>query len=315
MSQFTETIVSSETGPIMPSDSAGSSESQSEAITEASDNQTSETTVEASNEDSTASEEGVVENTESEVQEPAPEDLFTQRFSALSRKEKKLLEEQAKIKEVQSQLDTINSIREAKDPVKALEFYGLSVDDLVNAVLGEESEPEQQLDPVEALKKEFEEYKQSVEQEREAKKQKALESQEQEIQQVINSHKQTIDSFIKDNADQYELIHSQNQSELVWEVTEAYFENHGKVLSVEEASNMVEKHLEDEARKLLALKKFSPKVEQNEVPVKDNKVAPRKFVTTTLTNNHSSSPIQTTIKKPMSREESLREAAKQLKWK
>jgi hypothetical protein len=248
------------------------------------------------------------ENTEVVAQETSgsQEDLFTSRFAALSKREKKIIEERAKFKEVEGKFKELEAIKEGKDPLKALEYHGYSLDDVIAHALGEDNKPE--VDPVEQMKQEFEAYKKSQEDKVEEERKAREEQNQNSIDEAINNHKQAIDSHISQNADKYELINNQSEQELVWEVTEAYFNEHGEVLSVEDASNKVEKYLEDQVRDMLKLNKFNNlKSEQMQDNILGKKESP------TLTSDHTpSTPVST---RTLSYEESLKEAAKFLKWK
>lgn len=258
----------------------------------------------------------IIEGTE-QVEETAPEvdqeDIFASRFAALTKKEKKLVEERAKIKEYETKIKEYESIKE-QGIAKALETFGFSIDDVINYALGEDAElVKEPVDPNQQLREEFEAYKKSVE-EKELEAQKARqEAQEREINQAIDSHKQSIADLLSQNADKYELIVTQGQQELVWEVTEAHFNKTGEILSVEQASDMVENHLEKEVEKFLKLKKFN-KQPVKEEPVKDTaKSIQTNYSSKTLTNSQTPTS-RVTYEVPKDRDDSLKKAADLLKW-
>jgi len=233
------------------------------------------------------------------------EDLFSKRFSALSKREKKLVEEQAKYKELE---DKFSGMSEAKQAgvLKLLEYHGISLDDVIAEALGEDNTPE--VDPVDKVRQEFEEYKQA-QLDREAEEKRKLEEQNQNsINEAIDNHKQAITSHLSQNSDKYELINSQGEQDLVWEVTEAHFDEYGEVLSIEDASDKVEQYLENKVRELLKLKKFNPGGEQ----IQDKDLGKKEAPTLNSRMNTSSVPVK---EKPLNREQSLKQAASLLKWK
>jgi hypothetical protein len=251
-------------------------------------------------------EESSVENTEvtPEVQAPDEKELFTSRFTALSRKERQLQEEQKRIKEHEAKLNEINSIQESKDVMKALQYHGFTIDDVINHALGEDADVEDK-DPVESLKEEFESYKQSLQEKEEQEKLQQEEINQKTIDEAITLHKDQINSYLSENLDKYEIITSQEQQDLVWDVTEAHFDEYGEVLSIEDAANKVEAHLEAEVQKLLNLKKFGSKSEPK--GIEDKPTASR-----TLTSEQTPSvPVKERI---LSKEDSLKQAASLLKW-
>lgn len=259
---------------------------------------------------------GGIESTEASAEqqpEVDQEDVFASRFAALTKKEKKLVQERAKIKEYESKLKEYESIKEG-GVAKALESFGFTIDDVINYALGSDSESvKEPVDPNQQLREEFEAYKKSIE-DKEAEKIKARqEAEEKQIQQAITTHKDSIAEYVSQNADTYELISSQGQEDLIWEVTEAHFNETGEILSIENAANMVENHLEKEVEKLLKLKKF------NKQPVNEEKVEDKpssiqsSYSSKTLTNSQVPTS-KITYEAPKDREDSLKKAAELLKW-
>lgn len=246
--------------------------------------------------------EGVV-NTEAPVDN---EDLFSSRFAALSKREKRMVDAQAEIKAQEAKFNDMNSAVEG-GAMEILKYHGLSIDDVISHALGEDA-PKEEVDPNTALREEFEAYKQSIE-DKETKRLADIENQNQSsIDDAINNHKQTISSHISQNPEKYELISNQGEHELVWEVTQANFDNTGEILTAEEAADKVEAYLEGKVREMLKLKKFStnPQSEQ----IKDNNFGTIESPTLTQRNTTQT----TTGQRALTREESLKQAAANLKW-
>ena len=291
MSDVTETVVTPETSAsIEASESNVPSESPQEI------------------QESTNPQEEVETEVEVKPSQDEQEDLFTKRFAALTKREKKLVEERAKMKELENRVKEYEGIKE-QGVAKALEAFGFSIDDVINYALGEDAEAfKEPVDPNEQLRKEFEEYKQSIEQKEQDAIKARQEAEQKQIDQAITNHKDAIAETISKNSEKYELIASQGQQELVWEVTEAHFNETGEILSIEDAADKVESYLEAEVQKLLKLKKFGKKEVEVEQPVKDTKVPESKTLTSNLT---SSTPIKEST---VSHEDSLKKAAELLKW-
>ena len=104
----------------------------------------------------------------------------------------------------------------------------------------------------------------------------------------------------------YELIKLNDAKELVFDVIQEFYQSTGRVLSVEEATKHTEEHLESEARKVFEAKRFKQPAKEKQEPG-EKKAAP------TLSNTQSSEvPSIGDVK--LSREESLKDAAKLIRW-
>lgn len=257
------------------------------------------------------------QNNKSEVVE-VKDDKFSSRFAALSKKEKLLREQEAKIKQEAAQYKAFADLKaKAKsDPLSIIKEYGVSFDDLVAASLGKDLPPPTVEEQLKALKDEIAESKAQAL--REAEEAKALEEQQkqQALDEAINNHKKSIVELISQNSSKYELIGLHGAEDLVWEVTEAHFEAHQEVLTPEQAADKVESYLEDQTRKALALSKFKPKVETKvENPgFKVEESTSFKTPSKTLTSNVTTTPSDKSQSSGLTVEESKAMAAKLLKW-
>jgi hypothetical protein len=258
-------------------------------------------------------EEVVVE--EKVVEEKPVEDDLSKRFAKLSRREKELQDKQRDLK---IQMDKVTEFERMRtnikeNPLKLAETIGVSIEDLLLAIAGEEKEPEKELSDTEKLRLEIDEIKKAKAKEEEDK----VRIKQQEVEAVISNHQSNIKSFIKANSEQYELCNAQEAADIVWELTEQHWTDTGKLLSIQEATSMVESYLETEAKKLLALNKFKPKVEPKPVvkeetkptPVEEKKTTQGKTLTNSLTGDVGSKT--TGVSK--SREQLLQEAFKLFK--
>jgi len=247
--------------------------------------------------------------------EPEPEEdpKFASRFAALTKKEREIIQRERAFKEQQAKLQAYEkAMQQAKqNPLEYLQAAGLTLEEALQQIINEGKEPTEQdrLSSVEQKIKDYEEHQRQLQ----------IRAQEYRKQQELATIHKEIESFVEQNEEQYELIKAYNNIDLVWNVIErTYMETGGKVhLTTEQACQAVEEQLLSEkmeelelARKLKKLQaKLAPEVsaESKQQPVS-------KTVSPTLTNSGgtvSTSPPR----KFRTKEESLAEAAKLLKWK
>jgi hypothetical protein len=137
----------------------------------------------------------------------------------------------------------------------------------------------------------------------------------------LSQIKESINKFINENAETYELIKEYNAIDDVWSVIERTFINSkGKThLTIEQASKAVEDQLFEEANKeaerISRLKKLqkNPQASSPEDSIEVSKLNKVSKPAPTLTNQSVTAPTE--LKKFKTREESLADAAKLLKWK
>ena len=264
---------------------------------------------------------------EPEVKADGP-DLSSQ-FAAISRRERALLERERKLKQQEEELTNkssgLNSWEEKKkrfktNPDELLSEAGLTFDDFLNSKLGivDEAKPMTADEMYKKIKEEMEQNFSKLESEK-------LAAIEAENAQVLGNFKLQIEDFVKTNTDKYELINYQGDANLVFDVIQEYFDLNGELLSLEQAADHVEKHLEDLVDGAVKLKKFAkkfappaptPQPESKREPelavaVKDK---PTAAPTPTLSNSMTSSNV-ITLSPTMDVEESKRRAAALIKWK
>lgn len=244
------------------------------------------------------------------VTEPSQEEVdFASKFAALTRREKSILRKQKEAEEKYGKVvEYEKAIAEAKkNPVKFLESVGLSYQQITDFLL-HDGKPtvESQLDELraqmEADKKMREEEKLKAE---EMKKQE----QEKLYEQAVENHKQQIRSFLDTNRDEYELCALNDAADDIFDVMEEYYNTNGTMLSIDKASEAVEKYLEQEAEKLFQAKKLAAKRQITDDGIKTNQPS---TVSKTITNNIGEFAIADT--KGLSDEESKAAAAKLLRW-
>jgi hypothetical protein len=260
-----------------------------------------------------------VETTQ-EPEQPKEDPKFSQRFAALSKKEKELYQKEKALKESLQKLEEFNATlsKSKEDPLVLLKAAGFnSLEDYLQAVISTDKEaPDPYKQKVDQIEKEIEAYKAAQEEQRKAYEEQVKQEQLTQIHNQINS-------FITEQGDKYELIQAYNAIEDVWSLIErVYIETKGEThLTIEQASDEVEKYYFDkakeEAERVLKLKKLALKAEspKEETPkrTETKEVVKDEFdLPPTLTNASTSIPNPST---PMlSREERLKRAASKLKW-
>jgi hypothetical protein len=236
-------------------------------------------------------------------EKPADKDPLSSKFAALSKRETLLVKRDRELKAREASLqekeskysnyDKLEADRKkevALNPLKALEYYGLTYKDLTEFVLnGETPTPDSQVKVLETRLSEFEK---RAEEERKAKEEADKKSVESEHEATLKQFRESCESFVKENSETYELINLYGGTPVVIATIEQYFADSmdpetkvGKVLSFKEACDLVEKYYEDEAKKLERTKKFA---KASPEPKKDSPQDPP-APSRTLNNNMSSS--------------------------
>lgn len=231
----------------------------------------------------------------------AKDEPLSAKFSALAKKEKAIVEQTKANKAAESKFaerEASLAAREAKikeseslwetDVFKALELRGYDYNKLTMMQLeGKTAQPEN--DPVKIAKKTIDDFKKEQAQDRlereEASKKAELASkqkQEDELKAAWETYNSEVATFIESNADTYELINTYSQQSLIAETVDAFYQKNKRVLSIKEASDMVEGYLESEAEKALSTKKIGGKVTKNATTATKKDEEPR--ITKTLNN-------------------------------
>lgn len=264
--------------------------------------------------------------------ESAEEQKLSSKFATLSRKEKQIREREAQLdrkmqllEEKLSKFESLSSpmqqpesvkapeipleVRLKKNPLETLNELGYSFETLTNLALnGGKLTPDMQM---ELMKQELEEkYNNGYESLKKEMAERDSKRQEAEADMAVKNFKREIDSFVA-KTESYELIQANDASELVFEVIENYYEQTGEVLDIKQAADHVEAQLEEEAEKLFKLNKLKSKF----APVQkapEPKPELKKPVQT-LSNAHSAGALSN--RRPATREESLAEAARLIRWK
>lgn len=233
----------------------------------------------------------VVSSTPKAPEAPKQDEQVSSKFALLARKEKEIMK---KAKEFQAKEQSYKE-REASflkyeqlkssaksNPLKVLEEYGLTYKDVTDFILND-NVPTPDL-MARSLDEKFEAYKREQEQEKLSAMEQAKLAEEERLEGAVSSFKEEIKAYVAYNAEEYELITLYGAQDVIYETIESYYEAHGKVLSKEEGSKLVEDYLFKQTQQAQATKKFKPKEEAK--PVK--KDVPEAGFTKTLTNEYTS---------------------------
>jgi hypothetical protein len=254
---------------------------------------------------------------EGSVDQKPEYDKFAAKFAALSRKEKAMREKETQLEQRLKQIEEESKTKLEKyskydgfeeriknSPLDVLTEYGITPDVLAKIMLEGNGKPtidmqlsdikSQAMSEIEKLKKELAD--------------KEQQSQQKQYEQTINSFKADIQKFVESESE-YEMIRQNDASHTVFEVIEQHAkENPGTdLLTIKEASDMVENYLLEQAKKLL------------EVPKLKSLLTPKEAMTekpsgsATLSNSHSAQ-VPNRVEKKLSDSERMREAAKLIRW-
>lgn len=192
-------------------------------------------------------------------------DKISSKLDLLIRREQQAFvrESAAKQKEadLESKLKRIEEFESVKtNPKKALELLGLNYDELTKSILADGEIPaEVQLKKIE---EKFDSFRSAQEEATKKQEEEKLNQAKAQEQQAISGFKTEINTYLKDNATRYEFIAFEESQELVFDVIDEQYNRTmdpqtgiGKVMSIAEAADKVEEHLEKKYKKAKELNK------------------------------------------------------------
>ena len=263
----------------------------------------------------------VAENYDEPQQEESSQDQFASKFAALSRKEKALRDREAdyesKFEEMERRLAEYEAQSQEpevdweqllrRDPLRALEEAGLGYDKLTELALNDgKLTPDMQMA---AMREEIErDYRRKFEDLEERLHAKEEAEAEEYYNSVQENFQYEIGNFINENNETYELINASEADTLVYDVIEEHYNETGRILDLKDAADAVESYLEEEAGKLMKLKKLSGRLDYNP----EELFEPESQVT--LSNDHAAQVVHENAQRMLSTEESKARAARMLQW-
>ncbi len=237
-----------------------------------------------------------------EVPSQKAPDEMSAKFAALARKERMLRDSAGRFKSQESALaERERKIaereaaweRELRDtPLEALKKRGLTYEDLTKAALNDgKFQPETE---VKSVKSEVERLRQEMAVKDKQAAEDAEKARAAAEQEVVDAFKGRIGDHLGANKEKFELVNLYEASELVYQTVEEHYTRtkeagSPKLLSIEEACQLVEDYLEGELDKTAkASKKFQTKYGQPQAK-EDGGQRPAPKSSTTLTNQMASS--------------------------
>lgn len=230
---------------------------------------------------------------------PKKDDNLSARFAALAKKERMIMDQTKRLKEMEERLkaseERVKKFEELNDPLEALKAKGWTYEDLTKRILNDNKPtPEEEVrgvrSEVERLRKELEEKERLS---LEAQKQKT----EEEAAQQVARFKESISDHIKQNAEKFELTSKYEMTEQVYQIIFDNFEKTQKLMTIDEAVNQMEAQLQKEAEEFMGTKYFQTMIAKfNEKQAQSQKQPDSKPTTNqtqfgqkTLTNQVNSS--------------------------
>lgn len=187
---------------------------------------------------------------------PKPEDDLSARFATLTKREKATAERERKAAELEKKYGDIDKLAADKQSLALMKKFGITPDDLIQAML-KEGKPEEPKDKVQTL----EEKLQKIEDERKAE---ADRSRQASIDKAVGDFKSRIKATIDSDAGKYELIAAHDALDTVFERCADYWSSQADVppeerkhLDIAVACDQVEQELYDYAKsKFAGVKKY-----------------------------------------------------------
>jgi len=259
-------------------------------------------------------------------EEKVEESKFARKFAALSRKEKQLKAKEAEYSKRLAELEAKLKVKEEpekkapqipiekrfkQDPFKALEDLGLPYDKLTELALNDKKlTPDMQM---KLMRDEIESgYKEKFEALEKRLNDKDQNEKKVRYDNIQKNYMNKVKGFVDSSPETYEFIKANNAEKVIYDVVESHYKESGKILTIKEAADAVESHLEEEAEKLLKLNKVGKRLEA--FMQQKNKPESTIQEPVTLTNSHSQLTADEQNKSILSDEESKREIAKMLRW-
>ena len=260
------------------------------------------------------------ESYEEAGEDGSSQDQFASKFAALSRKEKALRdresEYESKFEEMERRLHDYESRDQEpevdwehmlrNDPLRALEEAGLGYDKLTELALNDgKLTPDMQLAAMrQELENDYQRKFEELENRLNVKEQSEAESYYDAVQENFQDE---IVGVVQSNPEKYELVQASEADGLIYDVIEEHYNETGRVLDIEEAADAVESYLEEEAGKLMKLRKISGRLGIDPLELEAMEQV-------TLSNDHSAQVNYEGANRMLSEEESKARAARMLQW-
>ena len=198
---------------------------------------------------------------EAEAEKTPREIDLSEKFNQVTAKERELREAEEKLKadreEVRKAEEIVKSFK--VDPLRALQSMGVDFRDVANQVLNDEKPTADQR--VKLLEDRYNADLKAAEDARLAAEKAQKDSEEKALQEsreaTLSQAKKQIQEMLAANEERYELIKTRDAQDSILDVMAAAWNDHEKVMTLEEAADKVEQTLEEDLSKIYETKKFT----------------------------------------------------------
>lgn len=228
------------------------------------------------------------------------------RRNAMLRRQKQevsapIKEKDAELEKLRGELARLKKFEDISNPLDLLKERGFTHEDLVKQSLNpEEFDTKSEL---QKMRDEFAEYKKLVEDE----KRTGLETQKTKAVEDYQAH---LKGFVEKAGEKYELIHTLGHHKDVYDVIEETYNRTGKVISDEEACDLVEAFLDKQLDQLTKINKLKNKI----TPIREDNQSSDLFRESPTLTNQLTNQSTATKRSYLSEEEELKRAASFIKW-
>lgn len=195
-------------------------------------------------EDKTATETPKIEAKEEVKEDPVAEKVkLRKEFEELARRDRMIRQRQREFKELKKKAEEWEALqKKAKEnPEEYLKAGGVDLEYFTQYLLNDKKAPEE---------KKLELIEREIQTLREREKEREASIERQKYEQVVSGYKDSLNKFIQEN-DKWELAKRFGAADVVYNTVEEYHRQHQRVLSNEEALEMVEPYLETEAKQIV----------------------------------------------------------------
>lgn len=219
----------------------------------------------------------------------APKPIGSDRFAALAKKERAIQKQLAEIKAKEAGVKAFETLKAtaSTNPLEALKALGLSYEQITQFLLNG-SKPTPELE-VSQVRQDLEKLKSEQLAREEAVKVQAKQAAEREYQETLADFNGEVKSYVQSNKDTYELTNMYQGEEIVIATIEQHFAATKKIMSIKEASDLVEAYFEEQVRAAQQTKKFQVKQEPKVSGGQSKGESVAKSSTPTLSNGLTSS--------------------------
>lgn len=209
---------------------------------------------------------------------------FAKKFESLTAHEKKL---RLREEELKAQSEEYTPIKETLEllktkPIEALKKLGWEFKDLVDMVLNDSNPTtEKRIEQLEnRIKTEAEEREAKAKEAEEKRKADEEAEKKQNYERQVEQIKDQINKYCEET-EELELIRTNGQQELVWDVIQEVYQQTGQTITIEDAAKRVEDYLTEEAEKNFNTNKFQSrfkKVEPKEADQEPTEGGPNHYM-------------------------------------